>query len=63
MFFASRFLVVEGKESRLLALRVRLKCSFSSEWRGRFEGPWVAALQVGVTELVGVGSSSVDDSV
>jgi hypothetical protein len=63
MCFANRFLVAEEEESGLLALRVRSKWSFSSEWRGRAEGPWVAALEVGVTERVRVGSSSVDDSV
>lgn len=57
MFFSSRFLTVEGKESGLLASRDRSKCSFSSEWCGRVEGPRAAALQVVVAERARVGSS------
>ena len=61
MFRASRFLAVE-EEGKLLASWAVSRCLFS-EWCGRVEGPWVAALQVGVTEWVRVGSSSVECSV
>jgi hypothetical protein len=61
MFRASRFLAVE-EEGKLLASWAVSRCLFS-EWCGRVEGPWVAALQVGVTERARVDCSSVDGGV